>query len=92
MDDICDGGRTFIELAKVIRKDYSKDSKIVLIITHGIFSKGFETVFEHVDEVYTTNSVNEFSSHNKLTQYDIFTIRIGLKDYGKGNLPKINTK
>jgi len=90
VDDICDGGRTFIELAKVIRKDYSKDSKIVLIITHGIFSKGFETVFEHVDEVYTTNSVNEFSSHNKLTQYDIFTIRIGLKDYGKGNLPKIN--
>ena len=73
VDDICDGGRTFIELAKVIRKDYSKDSKIVLIITHGIFSKGFETVFEHVDEVYTTNSVNEFSSHNKLTQYDIFT-------------------
>ena len=83
VDDICDGGRTFIELAKVIRKDYSKDSKIVLIITHGIFSKGFDTVFEHVDEVYTTNSVNEFSSHNKITQYDVFII-------GGGNLPKIN--
>ena len=83
VDDICDGGRTFIELAKVIRKDYSKDSKIVLVITHGIFSKGFDTVFEYVDEVYTTNSVNEFPSHNKLTQYDIFII-------GKGSLPKIN--
>lgn len=83
VDDICDGGRTFIELAKVIRRDYSKNSKIALVITHGIFSKGFDTVFEYVDEVYTTNSVNEFPLHKKLNQYDIFTI-------GKGNLPKIN--
>ena len=83
VDDICDGGRTFIELAKVIRRDYSENSKIALVITHGIFSKGFDTVFEYVDEVYTTNSVNEFPLHKKLNQYDIFTI-------GKGNLPKIN--
>lgn len=83
VDDICDGGRTFIELAKVIRRDYNENSKIALVITHGIFSKGFDTVFEYVDEVYTTNSVNEFPLHKKLNQYDIFTI-------GKGNLPKIN--
>lgn len=82
VDDICDGGRTFIELAKVIRRDYGKKSKIALVITHGIFSKGFDTIFEYIDEIYTTNSVNEFPLHNQLNQYDIFII-------GKGNLPKI---
>lgn len=82
VDDICDGGRTFIELAKVIRRDYGKNSKIALVITHGIFSKGLDTIFEHIDEIYTTNSVNEFPLHNQLNQYDIFII-------GKGNLPKI---
>ena len=82
VDDICDGGRTFIELAKVIRRDYGKNSKIALVITHGIFSKGLDTIFEHIDEIYTTNSVNQFPLHNQLNQYDIFII-------GKGNLPKI---
>lgn len=82
VDDICDGGRTFIELAKVIRRDYSKNSKIALVITHGIFSKGLDTIFEHIDEIYTTNSVNQFPLHNQLNQYDIFII-------GQGNLPKV---
>ena len=53
VDDICDGGRTFIELAKTIRKDYAK---LILCVTHGIFSKGLEPLFEWYDEVHTTNS------------------------------------
>jgi ribose-phosphate pyrophosphokinase len=40
VDDICDGGRTFIELAKVLRE--FEPSEIILYVTHGIFSKGFE--------------------------------------------------
>lgn len=38
VDDICDGGKTFIELAKVL-KEYNPAS-ISLYVTHGIFSKG----------------------------------------------------
>lgn len=53
VDDICDGGRTFIELAKVIRQDYDR---IELCVTHGIFSKGMDVLFEHFDTVVTTNS------------------------------------
>ena len=53
VDDICDGGRTFIELAKVIRKDYEK---LILCITHGIFSNGLDELFQYYDEIYTTNS------------------------------------
>lgn len=47
VDDICDGGRTFIELAKVLR-DFHGAKEVNLYVTHGIFSKGFE-VF-HVDD------------------------------------------
>lgn len=64
VDDICDGGRTFIELAKVIRKDYEK---LILCITHGIFSNGYDQLFELYDEIYTTNSWNpNLESFDKL--------------------------
>lgn len=59
-DDICDGGRTFLELAKVIKKE-KEDARIVLAVTHGLFTKGLP--IEHVDHVYTTDSiVREFES------------------------------
>ena len=83
VDDICDGGRTFIELAKVIKEKYYNNSKVILIVTHGIFSKGFDTIFEHIDEVYTTDSIKEFESNDKLNQYGLFII-------AQGDLPKLN--
>ena len=44
MDDICDGGRTFIELAKVL---YSKGAKeVTLYVTHGIFSHGKQVLYD----------------------------------------------
>jgi ribose-phosphate pyrophosphokinase len=43
VDDICDGGRTFVELAKVI-KDGRPTAKVYLVVTHGIFSAGFKTL------------------------------------------------
>ena len=39
MDDICDGGRTFIELAKALKVDGPRS--VWLYVTHGIFSQGF---------------------------------------------------
>ena len=59
VDDICDGGRTFIELAKVIR-DSGFKGKLILCVTHGIFSKGLD-VFngpDGFDAVYTMNNIN----------------------------------
>lgn len=38
IDDICDGGRTFIELAQALQKFEPKS--ITLYVTHGIFAKG----------------------------------------------------
>lgn len=53
VDDICDGGRTFIELAKVLRP--LTDGKIILYVTHGIFSKGLEPLLEVIDEILVAN-------------------------------------
>jgi ribose-phosphate pyrophosphokinase len=54
-DDICDGATTFIKLAEVCK---SKNcGKFVLYVTHGIFSKGLDIIFNSgIDEIYTTDS------------------------------------
>lgn len=54
IDDICDGGRTFTELAKVLRD--SGASKIYLYVTHGIFSKGYDVFNGLIDGLYSTDS------------------------------------
>jgi len=58
VDDICDGGRTFIELAKEIWK-YLEPSSVSLYVTHGIFSKGLDVFLEDdrllIERIYTAN-------------------------------------
>lgn len=54
VDDICDGGRTFVELAKTI-KPYLP-AEILLYVTHGIFSKGLDVFSGLISKVYTTDS------------------------------------
>lgn len=53
VDDLCDGGRTFIELAKELKAKGA--SKIALIVSHGIFSKGKEPLEEYIDYIYAYN-------------------------------------
>mgnify|MGYP000521176264 CR=1 FL=1 len=64
VDDICDGGKTFIELAKVIRKTY--DKQLSLAVTHGIFSKGKACLYKYYDYVVAANQwkQNEQPSFN----------------------------
>ena len=65
VDDICDGGRTFIELSKAILEKRPKSmfgTEVYLIVTHGIFSAGFETLNQYFDKIYTTNSVKEIEN------------------------------
>lgn len=49
-DDICDGGATYVHLAKELKQKNA--GKIVLMITHGFFTRGLE-VFEDIDEIYS---------------------------------------
>lgn len=55
LDDLCDGGRTFIEVAKSIRG--FGIGKLKLAVTHGLFTKGVGVVKDFYDEIYTTDSV-----------------------------------
>lgn len=69
-DDICDGGYTFIKIAEQLRAKNAE--KIVLYVTHGIFSKGFEVFDGLIDEIYTTNSFLH-SPNPKLTTIEFST-------------------
>jgi ribose-phosphate pyrophosphokinase len=75
VDDICDGGRTFVELAKVI-KDGRPTAKVYLVVTHGIFSAGFKTLNEYIDGIYCTNSYkdvadNEYEEKTNVKQFKV---------------------
>lgn len=54
VDDLCDGGRTFIEAAKLLRVEHDADT-ISLYVTHGIFSKGTKILFDSgINQIYTS--------------------------------------
>ena len=54
VDDICDGGGTFIGLAEALKEKNA--GKLFLIVSHGIFSKGFKELAKHFSSIYTTDS------------------------------------
>ena len=54
IDDICDGGGTFLGLAEKLKE--KNPARIDLYVTHGIFSKGLDVFDGLIDHIYTTNS------------------------------------
>ncbi len=52
LDDICDGGRTFVELAKAIAVPVKS---LNLYVTHGIFSKGKEELAKYYTCILAKN-------------------------------------
>lgn len=74
IDDICDGGATFINIAERI-KEYKYNNKIYLIVTHGIFSKSTTELSHYFDGVYCTNSYRELDGVESMLvkQLDVFS-------------------
>ena len=54
VDDICDGGGTFLELAQELKKKNAGD--IYLVVSHGIFSKPLKNFKGLFKKIYTTDS------------------------------------
>lgn len=54
VDDICDGGATFLLLAEELKRQGCQ--VLHLWVTHGIFSKGVSELVRLYDRIYTTNS------------------------------------
>ena len=67
VDDICDGGRTFIEAAKLLRE--RNVGKLYLYVTHGIFSNGLDDLLEHFEHIYCHHVLHAFNyiSTDRLT-------------------------
>jgi ribose-phosphate pyrophosphokinase len=61
VDDICDGGGTFVGLAEQLKNKNA--GKLYLAVSHGIFNKGFE-VLNCFDAIFTTNSVKDFEGES----------------------------
>ena len=54
VDDICDGGGTFLGLAKELKNKNA--GNLYLAVSHGIFSKGVDELNETFTKIYSTNS------------------------------------
>lgn len=73
VDDICDGGGTFLGLAKELKNKNA--GKLYLAVSHGIFSKGFQDLNKHFDKIFTSDS---FKSIGKDFNIDQIKINDGL--------------
>jgi len=68
VDDICDGGGTFIGLAKELKKLGA--GSLTLAVTHGLFTKGLDELKLYFDEIFTTG-YKEHDKNNKVGPYII---------------------
>lgn len=62
VDDICDGGGTFLGIAQQLKKHGA--SELYLYVTHGIFSAGYEKLCESFTKIFTTESFQERSLYD----------------------------
>ena len=62
VDDICDGGGTFLGLAKELKAKNA--GNLYLAISHGIFSKGFEELEKLFTKIFTTDSFKTIENDN----------------------------
>lgn len=69
VDDLCDGGYTFIKLAEELKKAGAGD--LHLVITHGIFSKGLEVLKEHYKTITCSNTYPHGLLDDTLTILDV---------------------
>ena len=68
IDDICDGGGTFLGIADKL-KAYKLD--LHLYVTHGIFSQGFEKLKKSFKSIFTTDSFKKQPKRPFLKVYPI---------------------
>lgn len=65
VDDICDGGGTFLGLADELLKKNA--GRLYLIVSHGIFSKGTATLLSKFTHIYTSDSISADQNTKGLT-------------------------
>lgn len=76
VDDICDGGGTFLGLAAELRQKNA--GNLYLAISHGIFNKGFDGLSAYFTTIFTTDSFKEIT-HENVVQFKLETIERCIK-------------
>lgn len=67
IDDICEGGRTFIEVAKLLDENVESANSKSLYVTHGLFSNNaLDRLFEYYDNIHAFFSTK--SLYDSLTE------------------------
>ena len=87
-DDICDGGGTFVLLAKELRERIKRHEghaegqwqhvRVDLFVTHGIFSKGGD--LEGIDHTYTTDSYCNWAQGKEWGHPKVTVIPVSMRD------------
>jgi len=72
-DDICDGGRTFVELGKIIKSHMP--AELILYVSHGIFSNGLDGLSRYFDRIITTNCFRLPHETNRWNNFTIMPLR-----------------
>lgn len=71
IDDICVGGRTFVELADILHD--KNIGHLYLAVSHGIFSNGYDELRSRFNRIYTTNSRKSEYDDPLIKMIDILT-------------------
>ncbi len=67
VDDICDGGGTFVGIADALK---GRELDLGLYVTHGIFSKGFDELKKRFRRIYCTDSFRWDIQPHEAKMYD----------------------
>ena len=70
LDDICDGGGTFIGLAQKLRDNGA--TKVSLYVTHGKFTKGVKEILKYVDEIWCYEYSGPSDEEYLVNQIELF--------------------
>lgn len=73
IDDLCDGGRTFIEAKKLLNELYP-GLPVYIFVKHMVNIGGLENLMNNFDHVYITNSYREYNGDTKLTVFNSYNI------------------
>lgn len=71
VDDICDGGGTFLGLAKALKAKNA--GQLYLAVSHGIFSKGLDELSKYFELIFTTDA---FKSYENEDLVQIFRLQL----------------
>lgn len=72
VDDIADGGASFLYLSKKLKEKGA--GKVILYVTHGIFSKGLSSLVGNVDYIFVYNLMKKYVN---IRDIELFNNKLG---------------